>query len=341
MSWYSSITDWAQKLDAKWLSAQALGKTFQQFACEEMQGHSFHQNFDLTQAVKEILELDRYPEQVNPMSVFGEPPITLYWSQDKSFYLDLYIWVNSQTAIHQHAFEGAFSVLSGQSLESLYDFIPGEPMGQAFWGELKTKDLRLLHPGDVRPIIFRDGTIHRVLHLAKPTASLVLRTGKISVPVLQYNYDYGCLATHGFPAGDVKSKLRVIQWYLDQGLLPSYSMIQPLLDTGDLWRILAQYEHSISLIKKISILHHDEKLIAGMQRQAQFQYLLPLLSTLEDRLLFSVYEHFDGEEWTDWIEKHLHQSPETARKKLQAALEATAGFTEASKTSVLLKKLFA
>lgn len=227
--------------------------------------------------------------------------------------------MTSQTSIHQHSFEGAFTVLSGHSLESVYDFIPGEAMGEAFWGELKTKELCLLTPGQVRPIVFRDGTIHRVLHLSKPTVSLVLRTGKLTAPVPQNNYDFGCLATNGFPSGDIKGKLRVIEWYLNQKLLPTYPMIQSLLPHGDFWHLLSKHEHTSALIKKISFLHHDERLLDGMQKQAQFQHLLQLMTSDESKMLLIAFEHFAGEEaWTEWVLANLKLTPEVAKKKTKS-----------------------
>jgi hypothetical protein len=49
------------------------------------------------------------PPQKDPTAKFGDPPITLFVSP--RFYIDVYFWLDGTTAVHQHAFAGAFQVL--------------------------------------------------------------------------------------------------------------------------------------------------------------------------------------------------------------------------------------
>src|SRR5579885_3224053 len=57
------------------------------------------------------------PQELRP---FGQPPITCY--QGRGFFIELLVWIDVPTSIHQHAFSGAFGVLSGSSFHSRYRF---------------------------------------------------------------------------------------------------------------------------------------------------------------------------------------------------------------------------
>src|SRR5437762_4495965 len=60
------------------------------------------------------------PPQLDLRSEFGEPPLTVY--NDGDVIIDVYFWLDGSTAIHQHAFAGAFFVLEGASVETVYEF---------------------------------------------------------------------------------------------------------------------------------------------------------------------------------------------------------------------------
>jgi hypothetical protein len=341
LSWFSEITIWAKSLDEKWKLAQADGQTFSDFAFHEMQNHSFHKNFELQKNIQEILELQTYPEQVNPHSKFGDPPITLYVSEDKSFYLDLYIWVESQTSIHQHNFEGAFTVLQGQSLETEYSFTPKRAMDPSAWGPLTQKDLIHLKPGDVRQIFWRDGLIHRVLHISKPTISLVLRTGKSEAPykLPQYNYDFGLLASPGFPSGDVVAKMRALAWYLKAGHVPTYKMVEPLIPYAELWSTLAHHPQAKILLFKLAFIQNEPELLKGVGRQHLFLKLFSALKEEDERILLTAYEHF-GKDWTTWVEKHFSLTPDLSVSKLRIAIRSLSWVDEEVFNLTFLKELF-
>jgi hypothetical protein len=66
------------------------------------------------------LTLTEFPRQKDVNSNFGDPAITLYSSP--KFYIDIYFWFEGTTALHQHAFCGAFQVLHGSSIHSWYEF---------------------------------------------------------------------------------------------------------------------------------------------------------------------------------------------------------------------------
>lgn len=339
MSWYSEIKIWAQSLDEKWNKASAEGLGFPEFATQMMTGHEFHKNFNLEEVIKELLEEKIYPEQTHPHSTFGEPPITLYLSKDQTFYLDLYIWSEAQTSIHQHYFEGAFTVLQGTSLESDYEFHATRSLGTSKIGKLHKKALRKLIPGDLRTIHFLDKLVHRVLHVSKPTVSLVLRTYKKVKVELQYNYDFDVLASDGHPPGDIIGKFRVLEWYLSKGHAPTYQMVEDLIPYARLWTTLGNFTQGHSLLKKLSFLQTDSDLLIGLSRQQLFLRIYAELQSEEDRILFTAFE-FNSQTWKTWVEDNFQIPKDEVENKLKSALEKCKTVDESSKKSALLNPLF-
>lgn len=339
MSWYSDIKIWARSLDAKWNDARSAGVNFSDFATQMLSGHEFHKNFSLKNVVKEILEEKNYPDQVHPQSAFGEPPITLYFSQDKSFYLDMYVWSSAHTSIHQHFFEGAFTVLEGISIETDYEFLSKQNFGPSKLGKLHKKAIRKLVPGDLRTIHYQEKMVHRVLHLSEPTVSLVLRTLRPDKTDIQYNYDFETLASDGHPPGNVIGKLRVLEWYLKQGQVPGFQMVQDLLPYANFWMTLGKYPLAHPLLQKLAFLHCGTDLLNGLLHQTLFLNIYAELHSEEDKALFTAWE-YDPHNWQKWIEDHFHIPRAEALERLQAMLLKSKWVDEASKKSPLLKQLF-
>ena len=339
MTWFSEITDWAKTLDSKWIEAKNSGIEFSDFAFKEMLGHSFHKNFNLSEDVKEILEASQYPEQMRPESKFGDPPITLYISADRSFYLDIYIWEENQTSIHQHSFEGAFSVLTGHSIESVYEFDREVSCGPSFWGQLHKKKLLKIVAGDVQPIYLNSRMIHRVLHIAKPTVSLVLRTNQSTSFEIQYNYNFNKLASNGHLPPEIIGKLRAFTWFLKTGNTPTFAMVETLIPYAQFWTLLAAYPQAFTLLKKLSFIHSEIELCEEIVKENFFIGIFQSLATEENKVLLAAMEFF-GESWSDWVKTNYSFNISDSREKLKLALTAMPWVDEKTKNYSLVKELF-
>lgn len=115
------------------------------------------------------------PEQVNYTSRFGQPPLTLHRGDD--YYIEALYWFDSTTAIHEHAFAGAFRVLAGGSIHVRYGFDTRRAWSERLEaGELRATESEVLRRGDVRPIEWRRAGIHSLFHLEQPSVTLVVRT---------------------------------------------------------------------------------------------------------------------------------------------------------------------
>ena len=122
-----------------------------------------------------------------PEAEFSNLPVTLYRSSE--FYIECLIWMDATTSIHQHAFSGAFRVVTGSSLHSEYEFVEKARVSQLLLlGEARTQRLEVLTRGDVRRITSgRAGLVHSLFHLDEPSVTLVIRT--YGEPWVQPQYD--------------------------------------------------------------------------------------------------------------------------------------------------------
>lgn len=131
---------------------------------------------------------DRFPTQADPFASFGEPPVTTYWADD--FRIDVNIWASSSTAIHQHAFAGAFQVLHGASLEGRYTFRETRRVSGALrLGELSLREMVRHRVGDVSEIAAGAAFIHSLFHLDHPSATVVVRSHGDAAHLPQLLYD--------------------------------------------------------------------------------------------------------------------------------------------------------
>ena len=127
------------------------------------------------------------PEQRDVRGSFGDPPITLYNSP--RFHIDVYFWLEGTTAIHQHAFCGAFQVMHGSSIHSHYEFELRERINIfAELGEMNLKTVEYLEVGKVRQIAAGRQYIHGLFHLDQPSATIVVRTSRSPMNLPQFSY---------------------------------------------------------------------------------------------------------------------------------------------------------
>lgn len=137
------------------------------------------------------------PPQRDLHGNFADPPITIY--SGPRFHIDLYFWFEGTTAIHQHAFCGAFQVLMGSSIHSWYEFEAREVVNKFVEiGEMSLKVCELLNVGDVQEIWGGKRYIHSLFHLEQPSATIVVRTDRSPIELPQFSYEKPNLAIDPF-----------------------------------------------------------------------------------------------------------------------------------------------
>jgi len=127
------------------------------------------------------------PFQTDIESVFGQPPLTVHWQPE--FRIEVLFWTGTVIGIHQHAFSGAFQLLTGSSLHTVWDFkCEEEVSSQLLLGALDLTKAELLGVGDTTAIIAGNRFIHCTHHLERPTITVVIRTNWEKNHVPQYSY---------------------------------------------------------------------------------------------------------------------------------------------------------
>jgi hypothetical protein len=170
---------------------------FPEIAADRLKAAHLPEKMSAWDVIEWTLNETNLPVQQDVYAKFADPPITIYNSP--RFHIDVYFWLEGTTAIHQHAFCGAFQVLHGSSLHSWYDFERSESVNTfTEIGEINLKLCELLQVGDVQPIWAGKPYIHGLFHLEQPSATIVVRTHKSPMFLPQYSYHKPFLAIDPF-----------------------------------------------------------------------------------------------------------------------------------------------
>ncbi len=140
---------------------------------------------ELAALMRDFLLREEHPFQTD--SPFGEPELVVY--SHPRFYIQLLFWLDGTTAIHQHAFSGAFHVMHGSSIHAHYTFENARPVTPAVQvGNLRMKKITILEAGSTVPIDSGQQTIHSLFHLDSPSVTVVVRTQHDPGTGAQLNY---------------------------------------------------------------------------------------------------------------------------------------------------------
>lgn len=116
--------------------------------------------------------------EVSPLRIggtFSDLPLVFY--DDGVFRIELLLWADCSTQIHDHGFGGAFSVLCGESLHTEFAFSDARRFGSAYSeGSLEVRAMGLMRAGDVARIDPAPAFVHSAIHLSRPCATVVART---------------------------------------------------------------------------------------------------------------------------------------------------------------------
>lgn len=183
----TALTRIGEEIERRWSARDYRHNYFHDIAAECLHTAAYHRRFDEDEIINWVNNAASLPEQLDPRSNFGQPPLTI-WRTDR-FVVDLYFWVDTDTSTHDHSFSGAFTNLVGQSLNCTYRFEQGVQADEGvLLGSVSLDRTELLKPGDICTIPAGPRFIHRVWHLDCPTITLVPRTVTRRRGLRQYNY---------------------------------------------------------------------------------------------------------------------------------------------------------
>lgn len=194
---FQLLTQLAEQIAAAWraetFSAEAFPEIAQRAICSETFA-AFRREFSVEKVCQWLGQGESLPHQYDPSNQFGQPPLTVLVDQEQRFFFDLYFWQIPNTAIHDHKFCGAYTVLNGRSLNITYDFKQSvQYADHMLGGELTVSGYRIVDADTSEKIEGGSSFIHSVQHLTAPTISFIIRTPDYPVPA-QYHYMRGGLA---------------------------------------------------------------------------------------------------------------------------------------------------
>jgi hypothetical protein len=160
-------------------------ETFPKIAGKALEKHPPAKRVDLSKLMRDFLLTEDHPAQTD--SPFGEPELIVY--NHSRFYIQLLFWMDGTTAIHQHAFSGAFHVMHGSSIHAHYAFDNARPITPFMSvGDVRMTVIEILETGRTVPIASGHRTIHSLFHLDSPSVTVVVRTQHDPGTGPQFNY---------------------------------------------------------------------------------------------------------------------------------------------------------
>src|SRR5882724_7486483 len=230
---------------------------------------------------KWALTCERLPGQADLSAKFGQPPLTVFGGRD--FRIEVLFWVQGIPAIHQHSFSGAFHVMHGSSLQSLWEFEPTEQVAMRLaFGRVSLKKAELLGKGDSRPITAGKRLIHSTFHLDRPSLTVVVRTlGEID-QLPQYSYLPPTIAyaqDHDVPS--VKRRTQLLRMLLISGKHAEYKEIsRHILGTEDAYSVFQFLLSTFELIEDEDD-RHNLLMAARLKHRKLIEALHPALLRVE------------------------------------------------------------
>ena len=241
------------------------------------------QHVSFWDVAKWALTCERLPGQADLSAKFGQPPLTVFSGRD--FRIEVLFWVQGIPAIHQHSFSGAFHVMHGSSLQSLWEFEPTEQVAMRLaLGRVSLKKAELLRKGDSRPIIAGKRLIHSTFHLDRPSLTVVVRTLGEANKQPQYAYLPPTIAYDPFAmVPSVQRRTQILRMLLISGKRAEYSEIaRHVLGTEDAYSVFQFLLSTFELIEDEDE-RHNLLLAARWKHPKLIEALQPALLQAERR----------------------------------------------------------
>jgi hypothetical protein len=161
-----------ERVEDAWRREEFRHESFPEIARSALALARLHASVTPGDIIDWMLRARTIPPQTN---VDVEYPFTLFRAE--RFSIQAYVWVDGTTDIHDHAFWGAFQVLSGSSIHARYDYVERARVSRDLLvGDLRLREIEALRPGDVREIRTGREFIHSLFHLERPSVTLLVAT---------------------------------------------------------------------------------------------------------------------------------------------------------------------
>ena len=256
-----------EEVEEAWARADHAIDALAPIATGALERYALHERFDLEEFSDWLSQTGDLAEQLDPRSRFGDPAITLW--RNSRFLIDIYFWIDPETALHDHGFAGAFTNLAGESLHCVYGLSAvEEPAPGVMLSSLELQTAERLDKGSIRPILGGRKFVHRVWHISRPTLTMCVRTAGEGPRLGQYTYLY--------PRVGIEEKRQ--QEEEDQLFQKRLQFLSFLASTGD-----PRLEHYVESSIKQADARQAIKLVLALHDNSETSILEHL--SLLDRLL--------------------------------------------------------
>jgi hypothetical protein len=204
---------------------------------------------DLAGLMRDFLLREEQPVQTD--SPFGEPEMVVY--HHSRFYIQLLFWLDGTTAIHQHAFSGAFHVMQGSSIHAHYEFENAQAVTPYLSvGDVRMRKIEILETGRTVQIASGEQTIHSLFHLDSPSVTVVVRTQHDPGTGPQFNYLPPHLAIDPLHSDLLTMRRNQLLGVLEQAEDPGYGgLVMEMLADLDFERGFYVLQHSMEYLQQL------------------------------------------------------------------------------------------
>lgn len=219
---------------AQWKARNFSLAAFPKIARSLLEARPPSDHVDLDALMRDFLLNDDQPLQTQ--SGFGQPELVVF--SDPRFYIQILFWLEGTTAIHQHEFSGAFHVLAGSSIHSLFDFENVQPVSAHLRvGDVRLRETQLLETGSTVEIISGGGYIHSLFHLDTPSLTVVVRTQSDPGTGPQFNFLPPHMAVDPFHSDDLTMRRKQLLDVLETTESGAYAeLVREMVATLDFER---------------------------------------------------------------------------------------------------------
>ena len=172
-----SIRRLGAALEDGWRDADRDEERFGDVAALALEDVPVHRGFEREALLAALLDPhEGGRQQLAPVGAFGQPGTTAFAGD--GFVIEIYYWLDSLSAIHNHPFCGVFTVLDGWSVHARYKLSRAMRAGaQGQLLDVRLAGLEIVEPGQIEKFsLRRHPLVHALVHVPVPTVSMVLRT---------------------------------------------------------------------------------------------------------------------------------------------------------------------
>jgi len=166
-----------RELEDRWRARERDEDAFPDIAVAALEALPPSKLLDLEALIDSILDPHRpAARQLAPLGAFGQPGFTAHYG--RGFVVDVYFWTHALSAIHDHPFRGAFTLLRGESVHARYAFEERARLGaRVRLGAITLERLETTEVGRIERFgVDAHGLVHALLHVPIPSVSMVVRT---------------------------------------------------------------------------------------------------------------------------------------------------------------------